>query len=134
DEDKQQYRLARSEELQTLIDVFRERVSKYPTDLRMKAKLGEALFRTRQYDEAIPVLQAAQNDPRSRTKCQLMIGRAFMETGNPQQAVEVLAEAISHHDRDDDVACELLYNQGLALETCGRTDDARAALGRVVRI
>lgn len=134
DEDKQQYRLARSEELQTLIDVFRERVSKYPTDLRMKAKLGEALFRTRQYDEAIPVLQAAQNDPRSRTKCQLMIGRAFMETGNPQQAVEVLAEAISHHDRDDDVACELLYNQGLALETCGRTDDALAALGRVVRI
>ena len=81
EDDKQQYRLAVMEESQIELDVYRERVRMYPTDLRLKFYLGRALFRARLYDEAIPQLQEATSDPRSRVRAQLMIGRAFFREG-----------------------------------------------------
>lgn len=134
EEDDQQYRLARMDELETTVNVFRERVTKYPTDLRMKAKLGEALFKTRQFDEAIPVLQEAQSDPRSRVKCQLMIGQAFRATGNAQQAAEVLQDALEHYDREDSISRAILYNLGQSCEESGQMDEAKAAYGRLLRV
>lgn len=75
DEDKQQARLARMEQVQTELEVYRERVANYPTDLRMKYRLGTTLFKAGEFDEAIPILQAAQANPHSRFQCQLLIGR-----------------------------------------------------------
>jgi predicted Zn-dependent protease len=134
EDDKLQYRLARQDELESAVVVFRERTRNYPTDLRIKAKLGESLFRTQRYDEAIPILQEAQSDPRSRVKCQLMIGQAFQATGNPQQAVEVLQDALAHYDREDAVSRALLYNLGQSCEASGQIDEAKAAYGRLLRV
>lgn len=133
-EDRQQYRLARMEELQRTAEIYRERVAQYPTDLRMKAKLGEVLFQLEQYDEAIPVLQEAQSDPRYRIRCQLLIGRAFAATGNPAQAVEVLRESLEQYDRDDDTGRALMYHLGLAAEAAGDIEQAKEAFGRLLRV
>ena len=135
DGDKQQYRLVLMDEYQTRRDVYAERVQKYPTDLRMKYKYGEILFALQQYDEAIPVLQAAQGDPRSRTKCQKLIGQAFEAKGDHAQAADVLREALANHDREgDDTAKELLYNLGIALEGKGDIDEAIATYGKLLRM
>lgn len=134
DDDKQQYRLALMEERQTELDIYRERVEKYPTALRLKYFLGKALFRSQEYDEAIPLLQEAQGDPHSRVNCQLMIGRAFFEKGAFLQAAEVLGEALEKHEAtDEEIYKEMLYWMGRAYEAGGRTDEARAAYGKLLR-
>jgi len=133
DEDKQQARLAALEQRQTELEIFRERVQKYPTDLRLKFKLGEALFKAGEYDEAIPVLQLAQQDPRNRIQCQLLLGRAFFEKGSPNQTVELLTEALDKYELVDEQSKEILYWLGRAQEALGRVDDAKATYGKLLR-
>lgn len=135
EEDRQQYRLAVMEESQSERDIFRERVKKYPTDLRLKFHLGKALFGSREYDEAIPLLQEAQADPASRKRCHLMIGRSFFEKGAHTQAAEVLSEALEQHEtKDDELGKTMLYWAARAYEGGGKVDEARAAFGKLLRI
>jgi tetratricopeptide (TPR) repeat protein len=133
DDDMQQARLAAMEQRQVVLDVFRERVEKYPTDLRYKYKLGDALFQTGNYDEAIPVLQIAQQDPRHRVRCQLMLGRAFLDKGSPVQAAEVLRESLDRYELTDDTSKELLYWLGRSLEAAEKVDEAKDAYGKLLR-
>ncbi|MCK4341659.1 MAG: hypothetical protein KAY37_08050 [Phycisphaerae bacterium] len=132
-EDKQQARLAALEQRQLALEVFRERVEKYPTDLRLKYKLGTALFDAGEYDEAIPVLQVAQQDPRSRVRCQLQLGRAFFEKGSPGQAAEVLRESLEKYELTDELSKELLYWLGRSYEAAEKIAEAKDAYGKLLR-
>jgi hypothetical protein len=135
EDDKQQARLADSELVQTEIEIYRERIQKYPTDLRSKYRLGEALFRAGEYDEAIPVLQVGQADPRSRGRSQLLIGRAFFEKQTFAQASEVLREALEGHEiGTDELAKELIYWLARSCEADGRNDEAKQHYGRLLRL
>jgi tetratricopeptide (TPR) repeat protein len=81
------------------------------------------------------MLQAGQNDPRSRGRCQLLMGQAFTAKGDPAQAVEILQEAMEKHDRGmDDVGKAIMYHLGLALEADGRDTEARAVLSKLLRV
>jgi tetratricopeptide (TPR) repeat protein len=134
DDDQQNARLAEMDEIATEMDIFRERVKNYPTDLRLKFRLGSALFRTGEYDEAIPVLQGAQGDPRNRTRALLMLGRCFHEKGLPGEAVEILKEALETYEmQGDETHKELLYRLGVAHKAVGNKDEAKAALGKLLR-
>ncbi|MCA9243994.1 MAG: hypothetical protein KDA32_08580 [Phycisphaerales bacterium] len=130
---RQQYRLSRMNELQSEIDVHRERVGQYPTEAKHKYRLGLALFAARQFDEAIPVLQAAQADPRTRTQCQLLIGRSFFEKEDFGQAADVLHEAVEAYELEDNVKRELMYRLGLAYAAAGEQAEAINTLSRLVR-
>lgn len=132
-DDKQQARLAAQELRQESIKIFRERVEQYPTDLRLKYILARALFESADYDAAIPVLQVAQQDPRTRARCQLMLGRCFYEKGNFTQASTILAEALEKYEMVDDLSKSLLYWEGRAHEASGNTAAAREAYGRLQR-
>jgi len=132
-EDEQQARLAGMEQRETMLDIYRERVEKYPTDLRHKYKLGQALFETAAFDEAIPVLQSAQQDPRYRTRCQLLLGRSFYDKQAPAQAVEVLREAIAKYEFTDDMSKELLFWLARSLKAATKIDEAKEAYGRLLR-
>ncbi|MBW7906418.1 MAG: tetratricopeptide repeat protein [Phycisphaerae bacterium] len=135
DGDRQQARLAAGELVEAEIAIYSERVQKYPTDLRSKFRLGEALFKARRFDEAIPALQAARGDPRARTRAELLIGRAFFEKGNHGQAAEVLKEALEGHEiQTDELAKELLYRLARAYEAAGNVAEARSAFNRLLRL
>jgi hypothetical protein len=132
---RQQVRLSETELLQAELDVFSERCAKYPTDLRLKYRLGSALFKSRRFDEGIPILQAAQADPKSRVRCQLLIGRSFYERESYTQAREVLKEALDEYEISGDEIDKLLtYWLGRACEAEGRTDEAVAIYGKLVRM
>ena len=133
DEDRQQLRLAKMEQSQTELEIFRERVAKYPTDLGLRYRLGRALFMAREYDEAIPTLQAAQGDPRNRYHARLLMSRAFFEKSNFVQAVDVLKEICDVPDLPEDISKEILYWLARALEAAGQNDEARAAYGKLLR-
>jgi tetratricopeptide (TPR) repeat protein len=134
EDDQQQYRLAQMEERQTELDIFRERVQKYPTALRLKYYLGRALFRSKMFDEAIPLLQEATADPRSRVRSQLMIGRAFFENGSFSQAADVLSEALQSYELSgDEISKEMLYWVGRAYEANGNVEEAKATYGKLLR-
>ncbi len=134
-EDKQQARLTASEQITAETEIFRERVAKYPTDLRMKFKLGRVLFTARRFDEAIPLLQEAQGEPRSREQAQLLIGRCFHENEAYSQAREVLKDALERREQNsDDLGKELLYWLARAHEANADTDAAKEAYGKLLRM
>lgn len=133
DDDRQQARLAAAEETAVEIEVYRERVYNYPTDLRLKYKLGEACFRAGEFDEAIPMLQMAQADPRYRARAQLLMGRSFYAKGLYQQAADVLKDAIdTFQPTGDDSLKHLLWWVGKAQQAAGHIEEARAALNKLV--
>ena len=117
------------------MEIYRERVSKYPTDLRMKFKLGQGLFRLGLYDEAIPQLQLAQNDPRSRSQCLLLMGQAFYQKHSPSESIEILREAAESHDPPgDDTWKKLIYWLARSFESAERIDEAVATFGKLLRV
>lgn len=123
------------EELAEEIAVFRERVQNYPTDLRMKFRLGQALFKAREFDAAIPHLQSAQSDPRHRLRAQLLLGLCFHEQKLYGPAVDVLKDALKAYEGgDDDLERELLYRLGRACEADGQPGEAKAAYGKLLRM
>jgi hypothetical protein len=133
EEDQQQLRLARMEQSQTELEIYRERVLKYPTDLGLKYRLGRALFLAHEYDEAIPALQAAQGDPRNRYKSRLLMSRAFFEKGNFVQAVDVLKEICDIPDLPEELTKEVIYWLARSLESASHVDEARAAYSKLLR-
>lgn len=135
DEDRQQARLSEMEERSAELDVSRERVAKYPTDMRMKYRLGVALFKAGEFDEAIPVLQQAQNDPRSRTRCLLLMARCFFEKGVPGQTRELLKDALESHEMPgDELGKEMTYWLARACEADGDRAEAVNQYGKLLRL
>lgn len=134
DDDRQQARLAEMDEIATEVEIFEERAKNYPTDLRVKYRLGAAHFRSGDYDQAIPILQVAQGEPRNRARCQLLIGRAFLDKGIPGQAAEIIREAIDGLEvATDETGKDMLYWLAQAQEAAGQIEDARNSYGKLLR-
>lgn len=134
EEDSQQYRLAGMDYLDTQVRIFRERTAKYPTDMRVKFKLGQALFQAQSWDDAIPIFQEAQIEPRSRIQSLYYMGRCFFEKDIFDQAAEVLQEAVDAHEiQGDQFAKDLLYWLGRSYEGAGNAEQATATYGKLLR-
>jgi tetratricopeptide (TPR) repeat protein len=117
------------------LSVFKERVAKYPTDLRLKYEYGTRLFRARRFDDAIPLLQQGRGEPKVRHLCALYLGRCFFEKGFHSQAVSILREAISQYDlTEDETAKDLNYWLGRALAEDGKVDEARGVFSGLMQI
>lgn len=135
EDDKQQARLAGMELLETEIEIQRDRAKAYPTDMRVRFKLGVALFNAKHYDEAIPAFQEAQTDPKSRVQAMFYMGRCFFEKQIYDQACAILEDASrSHEIENDETAKAITLALGKAYEAAGRPEDAAAAYGRLLRL
>lgn len=122
-------------EYEAEVAIFTARVTQYPTDLRAKYKLGQALHRLGRYDDAIPMLQVALNDPRTKSLCSLLLGQAFYQKHLPTEAVEILRDAAESHDpAGDDTWKKLVYWLARSYEAAERLDEAIAAYGKLLRV
>lgn len=134
-ETKQAYITVAKAHLKTELRVFKERARRYPTDMRIKYKYGQSLFTAKRYDDAIPILQEAQNEPRHRTDALLLIGRAFHESGAFSQAREVLREVLSQEQvLSEGHRKEIMYRLALALEANGEVELAKDEYGKLLRM
>ncbi len=122
------------EQLRFELSVFRERGERYPTDLRIRYEHGKRLFRAGRHDEAIPVLQEARHDPKTRTQCSLYLGRCFFEKAYSAQAMDTFREAINSYEfPDDDLGKQLHYWLGRSHEAAGQTADALKVYGQLIQ-
>jgi len=114
--------------------VFKERTHQYPTDMRIRYQYGQRLFKAGRFDEAIPVLQEARSDPKTRYQCALYIGRCFFQKGYAAQAAETFREAIDTYEMpNDEMGRELHYWLGRSYESEGRLDDALKTYGQIIQ-
>lgn len=113
---------------------YAERVANYPTDLTLKFEYGRRLFDNGKYDQAIPILQQAESDPKTRVRAMNLLGQSFFSLGYFSEAVATYRRAIAAVEvAGGDTAKELHYNLGRALEQMGRPAEADAAYSQVVQ-
>jgi len=104
---------------------YRLWVENRPTDLAAKYEYGSRLVSNKQFDEAIPILQDAQRDPRHSTLSMNKIGRCFFFKGWYADSIDIFRQALDCHElKDDGIGKELRYNLAHALEKDGKTEEA----------
>lgn len=104
---------------------YRLCVENYPTDLAHKYEYALRLMRNGQYNDAIPLFQEAQKDPRRRISAMDKVGYCFFMKGWYADAIDVFRQAIDTYEiKDDAMAKELRYNLARAYEEQGEKDKA----------
>ncbi len=107
------------------LEHFKLCVNNYPTDLHAKYEYAVRLVHDKKYDEAIPVFQESQRDPRHRISALGRIGTCFFEKGWFNDAIDVFKKALDLYEiKDDSIAKDLRYNLARANEEDGKDDKA----------
>ncbi|MGC8623813.1 MAG: tetratricopeptide repeat protein [Phycisphaerae bacterium] len=118
------------------LDEYADRVKNYPSDLQILFEYGYRLFRSQRYEEAIGVLQQAQNNPRCRTDALHLLGRSFLEQSMTQEAVDTLRRAVESYElaeTGDTKSKEINYWLGRSLEAAGQLDDAEKIYSHIAQ-
>ncbi len=122
-------------------EVFRERVSKYPTNREMKADLGRIEYELGRYEDAMAAFQAAKDDPKLRVNSAWMLGRCFAKEGWHAEAASEFREALgaldsTHADRELDIKYDLmlsLMELAKAEKSAAHAKDAAEICSGIVR-
>ena len=110
-------------------------VANYPTDLQSKFEYGSRLIRNKKYDEAIPLFQEAQKDPRHKISSMDKIGLCFFYKGWYADAIDIFTQAIDAYDiKDDGVAKDLRYNLARSYEQQGNTEKALEIYRKIAQL
>jgi tetratricopeptide (TPR) repeat protein len=119
----------------TELEHYRLCVKNYPTDLRAKYEYGICLVRDKRYDEAIPLFQEAQKDPRHKIKAMDKIGLSFFMKGWLADAIDIFNQAIkSYKIKDDGIAKELRYNLARSYEEQNDTEKALELYRKIAQL
>lgn len=117
------------------LEHYRLCVENYPTDLSVKFEYALRLVVDKHYDQAIPLLQQAQRDPRRKLAAMSKIGFCFAEKGWLDDAIDVYTKAINSYEiKEDAVAKELRYNLGNAYEQQGDVDKALGVYRKIAQV
>ena len=117
------------------LEHYRLCVENYPTDLAPKYEYGLRLMQNKRYNEAIPLFQEAQRDPRRKISAMGKIGSCFFLKGWYADAVDVFTQAIDAHEiKDDGLAKELRYNLARAYEEQGQNEKALDIYRRIAQL
>lgn len=116
------------------LDEFKLLMAEYPTESRYKYEVAVRLFALHKYDEAIPSLQQARQDPKFRGQCSVYLGRAFFEAQFYDEAFDTLEEVITTHaTKGDELSKEMYYWRARALEAKESFDPAIKSYSQVAQ-
>jgi tetratricopeptide (TPR) repeat protein len=119
----------------TELEHYRLCVENYPTDLRAKYEYGIRLLRNEKYDDAIPLFQEAQRDPRHKISAMNQTGLCFFMKGWFTDAIEVFTRATESYEiKDDGVAKELRYNLARSYQEQGDTEKALEIYRKIAQL
>ena len=111
--------------VQAELEHYRLCVANYPTDLRMKYEYGLSLLNNKQYDDAIPLFQEAQKDPRYKVTAMDKTGLCFYLKQWYDDAIDIFTEALGACEvKDSATAKDLRYNLAKSYEHKGQIKEA----------
>lgn len=133
DEDlKAEYKQFVREKAELELAEFTLAAENYPTDMSYKFNMAVRLFQLERYTEAIPVFQQARQDPKYRGDAAIALGRAFLESGFTDEAIDTLHDLIENYELKGDAKSKDMYFwYGRALELKGDTPAALKAYSQV---
>lgn len=105
------------------LESSRARVNTNPTDLGLRLELGELLYQTGNYDEAIGHLQKARNSPSVKIRAMSLLGRCYEAKGMNDFAIRQLEAARDALNMMDSTKKEIVYALGMIHEKMGNNDD-----------
>lgn len=112
-EDPEAKKKLQTEYFEKDLEVCKNRVERYPSNLAFRYELGYRYMLTKRYVEAIGELQAAKTDPRRRGVCMLVLGQCFQQIKQYRLAMSHYESAIEKiPDRDADNKKRALYFAG----------------------
>lgn len=83
------------------IAVFKDRVERYPADMRMKFDLGQRYMRVKNWKDAIPLFQQARSDARIKGESLAALGKCFAYDGKIPLARRQFEAAVAEITFDD---------------------------------
>ena len=117
------------------LEYCRLNVENYPTDLQAQYEYGICLLRNKRYDEAIPLFQEAEKDPRHKISAMNKIGQCFFMKGWFADAIDIFRQVIDLYEiKDDGMAKELQYNLGRSYEEQGDTAKALEIYRKIAQL
>ncbi len=106
----------------------------YPTDTKLKFEVAVRLYKLQRFDEAIPVLQQLRQDPKYKTDAGTLLGKAFLEAGFTDEAVDTLAGVLADYPgKGDNRSVDMTYVYGRALEIKKEIQSAIKAYSQVAQ-
>jgi tetratricopeptide (TPR) repeat protein len=120
-----QFEQARKEALDLEYVELGERVKEYPTDRRLRHRLGEAEFAMGRFDEAMQCFQEAKDDPKLRVRAGYMLGRCFAAENWHDIAIQEYKEALDRVEAGDrDTELMIRYDLMVSLMEHARTEQS----------
>ena len=117
------------------LEHYRLCMESHPTDLAAKYEYALRLMHDGQYNEAIPLFQDAQRDPRRKISAMDKIGYCFFLKGWYADAIDVFMRAIDAYEiKDDGTAKELRYNLARAYEEQGDSENALELYRKIAQL
>ncbi|QYU68032.1 hypothetical protein J4558_24795 [Leptolyngbya sp. 15MV] len=117
------------------LEEFRLRIEAYPTEPRWKFESAKRLLELGSTDEAIPLLQEAQQDARYRVEAFGMLGQAFLKIDYIDEAIHAYRQALEAHKiTTDETGMALNYGLLTALQLKAEKDRDAAAAGEADKI
>jgi len=119
----------------TELEHYRLCVENYPTDLQAKYEYGIRLVLNKQYDDAIPLFQEAQKDPRHKISAMNKIGLCFFMKGWFADTIDIFTQAIAAYEiKDDGIAKELRYNLARSYQEQGDAEKALEIYRKIAQL
>lgn len=112
----------KKERADALISEAKKRVERNPTDLQLRFELGEKLLEAGNYNDAIPELQKARQNPNARLRAMSLLGRCFVQKGMLDMAASQFETATSEMSAMDNVKKDTLYELALLYEKMGQRE------------
>ena len=107
------------------LEHYRLCAEQYPTDLGIKYDYALCLIKHKQYDEAIPLLQDAQRDPRRKLQAMDETGLCFFLKGWYADAIDIFQTAFDSCEvKDDQLAKDIRYNLARSYEENGQIEES----------
>ncbi|MEI6278345.1 MAG: tetratricopeptide repeat protein [Verrucomicrobiae bacterium] len=112
----------------------RKRVERNPTDLQFRFELGEILVGLHRYQDAIPELQKARQNPSVRTRAMCLLGQCFTARAMYDMAAKTFSDAVAELPSMDSIKKDVVYNLGLVYEKMGDREKSVACMKQIYEV
>jgi tetratricopeptide (TPR) repeat protein len=116
------------------LEAARARVEQNPTDLQLRFELGEILVDLENWQEAIPELQKARQNPNVRMRAMSLLGQCFTARGMLDLAAKTLSDALAELMVMDAVKKDAIYNLGLVYEKMGNAEKSVDCMKQIYEV